>query len=98
MRSFHFDENSENIDSYITCIMQVAALLCYGEPQIIEVFKNTLPSRLYWVLFPIEDLRQAVETVKGILTKKDRWAAFRSISLHSIYEYTGRLRLTRYVR
>ena len=49
---------------------QVATLLGYGEPQILEVFKNTLPTKLYWVLFPIEDLRQAVETVKRILTKE----------------------------
>ena len=34
------------------------------------MFKNTLPSRLYWVLFLIEDLRQAVETAKRILTKE----------------------------
>ena len=30
--------------------------------------KNTLPTRLYWVLFPIEDLRQAVETVQASST------------------------------
>ena len=35
-----------------------------------EVFKNTLPTKLYWILFPIVDLRQAVETAKGILTKE----------------------------
>ena len=40
------------------------------KPQILEVFKNTLPNRLYWVLFPIDDLRLAVETVKWILTKE----------------------------
>ena len=34
------------------------------------MFKNTLPSKLYWILFPIEDLRQAVETAKRILTKE----------------------------
>ena len=45
-------------------------LLGYGEPQILEVFKNTLPTKLYWILFPIEDLRQAVETAKKILTKE----------------------------
>ena len=28
-------------------------LLNYGEPQILELFKNTLPSKLYWVLFSI---------------------------------------------
>ena len=48
---------------------QVATLLGYGEPQGLEVFKNTLPTKLYLILFPIEDLRQAVETVKRILTK-----------------------------
>ena len=71
-RSFHFDENSETIDSYITQIRQVATLLGYGKPQILEVFRNTLPSRLYWVLFSIEEIRQAVEKAKGTLTKKDR--------------------------
>ena len=49
---------------------QVATLLGYGEPQVLEVFKNTLPTKLYWILFPIEDLRQAVETAKQILTKE----------------------------
>ena len=45
-------------------------LLGYWEPQILGVFKNTLPTKLYWVLFPIEDLRQSVDTAKGILTKE----------------------------
>ena len=40
------------------------------QTQVLEVFKNTLPTRLYWVLFPIEDLRQAVETAKMILIKE----------------------------
>ena len=35
-----------------------------------KVFKNTLPTKLYWILFPIIDLRQAVETAKRILTKE----------------------------
>ena len=47
-----------------------ATLLGYGEQQILEVFKNTLPTKLYWILFPLEDLRQAVETAKRILTKE----------------------------
>ena len=54
----------------VTQIRQVATLLGYGEPQILELFKNTLPMKLYWILFPIEDLRQAVETAKRILTKE----------------------------
>ena len=69
-RSFNFDENTETKDAYFTQIRQVGTLLGYGEPQILEVFKNTLPTKLYWMLFPIEDLRQAVETAKRILTKE----------------------------
>ena len=69
-RSFTFDENTETIDSHVIWIRQVATLLGYGEPQILEVFKNTLPTKLYWILFLIEDLRQAVDTVKRILTKE----------------------------
>ena len=51
-------------------IRQVATHFGYGEPQLFEVFKNMLPTKLYWILFPIEDLRQAVETAKRILTKE----------------------------
>ena len=51
-------------------IRQIANLLGYGELQILEVFKNTLPTKFYWILFPIEDLRQAVDTAKRILTKE----------------------------
>ena len=45
-RSFHFDENMETIDAYIHHIQQVATLLDNQEPQILEVFKNTLSMRL----------------------------------------------------
>ena len=69
-RSFNFDENTETIDAYVMQLRQVATLLDYGEPQVLEVFKNTLPTKLYWILFPIEDLRQMVETAKRILTKE----------------------------
>ena len=54
----------------MTLTRQVATLLGYGEPQILEVFKNTLPTKLYWVLFPIEYLRQAIETSIRILSKE----------------------------
>ena len=69
-QSFSFDKNTETIDAYVTHIRQVAALLGYKKPQILEVFKNTLPTKLFWILFPIEDLRQAVETAKRILTQE----------------------------
>ena len=48
----------------------MAVLLNYGEQQILELFKNTFPSRLYWVLIPIEDLRIAVDTAKRVLMKE----------------------------
>ena len=69
-RSFHYDENVETPDAYVIRIKQVARLLGYEEPQVLEVFKNTVPNRLYWVLFPINNLHEAVETAKRFLTKE----------------------------
>ena len=54
-RSFHYDENVQTINAYVNRIKQVAMLLNYGEPQILELFKNTLPSRLSWDLFSIDN-------------------------------------------
>ena len=61
---------------------QVATLLGYGKPHILEDSRNTLPTRLYLVLFPTQDLRQAVETAETILTKSkiDRQLAGKSSS------------------
>ena len=58
------------MDSYVSRIKQVAALLNYGEPQILELFKNILPSKLYWVLLSINNLRDAVDAAKSVLTKE----------------------------
>ena len=69
-RSFQYDENTDTIDSYILKIKQVALLLNYGEQEILELFKNTLPSKLYWILFPINNLREAVDTTKRVLNKE----------------------------
>ena len=69
-RSFHYDENVETPDAYVIRIKQVARLLGYEDLQILEVFKNTVPNRLYWVLFPIDNLCDAVETAKRFLTKE----------------------------
>ena len=53
-RSFQYDENTDTIDSYIVKIKQIPSLLHYGEPEknILELFKNTLHNKLYWILFP----------------------------------------------
>ena len=52
----------------------------------LDVFKNTLPTKLYWILFPIDELRQAVETAKRILTneKIDRQLSGQSLSTSSM--------------
>ena len=69
-RSFHYDEKTDTIDFYILKIKQVASLLNYGESEILKLFKNTLPSKLYWILFPINNLREAVDTTKRVLNKE----------------------------
>ena len=69
-RSFHYDKNVETPDAYVIRIKQVARLLGYEDPQVLEVFKNTIPDRLYWVLFSIDNLHDAVETAKRFLTKE----------------------------
>ena len=51
-KSFHFDENTETIDAYVNCIRQVATLLGYQEPQILELFKNTLLQSYTEFFFP----------------------------------------------
>ena len=58
------------IDAYVNRIKQVVILLNYDEHQVLELFKNTLPSRLYWVLFSINNLREAVDVAKRVLTKE----------------------------
>ena len=69
-RYFHFDEATNTTDGYIQKFKQVAALLNYGEPQILELFKNALPSGLYYMFYQINDLRVVVETAKRLLTKE----------------------------
>ena len=69
-RSFHYDESAERHDAYVTRIRQVVRFLGYEEKQVLEVFKNTVPNRLHWALFPIGNLHKAVETAKRFLTKE----------------------------
>ena len=69
-RSFQYDEATDTIDGYIQKVKQVAALLDYRGPQILELFKNTLPSRLYYMPYHIDNLREAVEIAKRVLAKE----------------------------
>ena len=56
--------------AFVIRIKQVARLLGYEDLQVLEVFKNIFLNRLYWVLFPINNLHEAVETAKRFLTKE----------------------------
>ena len=63
-RSFQFDEATNTIDGYIQKVKQVAALLDYGDPQILELFKTLYPVGSITCLYQIDALRAVVETAK----------------------------------
>ena len=69
-RTFKFDENTDSVDSYVLRMSQVAAMLNYGEMQILENFKNTLPYQLYSTLINVNNLRDAIDLAKRVLTKE----------------------------
>ena len=69
-RTFKFDENADMVDSYVQRMSQVAAMMNYGEMQILENFKNTLLYRLYLNLINVSNLRDAIDLAKRILTKE----------------------------
>ena len=70
-RSFYFDENVDDFDLYVTRVSQCSMMLNYGEPQILKLMKNAIPSRLYPILFPIDNLRDAITTAKWVMTKQE---------------------------
>ena len=69
-RTFKFDENTDTVDSYILRMSQVVAMLNYGEMQILENFKKTLLYRLYSTLINVNNLKDAIDLAKGVLTKE----------------------------
>ena len=46
------------------------AMLNYGEMQILENFKNTIPYRLYLTLINFNNLRATIDLAKRVLTKE----------------------------
>ena len=60
----------DSIDSYVMRFSQCVVMLNYGEPQILELMKNTLPSRLYPILFPIYNLRDVITMEKRVMIKE----------------------------
>ena len=69
-RTFKFDENTDTIHSYVLRMSQVVAMLNYGKMQILENFKNTLSYRLYSTLIKVNNLRDAINLTKRVLTKE----------------------------
>ena len=84
MEKLLFNENAESIDLYVMRVSQCATLLNYGEQQILELMKNILPSRLYPILFPINNLRDAITTTKCVMIKEkiDRQKKCQSSATH----------------
>ena len=60
-RTFKFDKYTNTIDSYVLRMSRVAAMLNYGEMQILGNFKNTPPYRLYLTLINVNNLRDAID-------------------------------------
>ena len=70
-RTFKFDKNTDTVDSYVLRMSQFVAMLNYGEmQQILENFKNTLPYRPYSTLINVNNLRDALDLAKRVLTKE----------------------------
>ena len=77
-RTFKFDENTDTVDSYVLRMSQVAAMLNYGEMQILENFKNTLLYRLYSTLINVNNLSKESFNQRKIGQTID-WTIFHSI-------------------
>ena len=69
-RTFKFDKNADMIDSYVLRMSQVAAMLNYGEMQILENFKKNLPYQVYLTLINVNNLRDAIDLAKRVLMKE----------------------------
>ena len=85
-RTFKFDENTDSIDSYVLTMSQVAAMLNYGEMQILENFKNTLPYRLYLTLINVNKPQRCHRFSKKSIDKGKTWQTIDQMILHSIHE------------
>ena len=69
-RTFKSDENTDTIDSYVLGVNQVVTMLNYREMQILENFKNSLPYRQNSTLINVNNLRDAIDLAKRVLTKE----------------------------
>ena len=81
-------KNTGTVDAYVHHIRQVATLLGYKEPQILEVFKNTFPYRTILGSFPISQLVISSRDSEENSNKgENRQTISRTVILHSIHEH-----------
>ena len=53
------------LTQYVLQLKQCAHILGNNEGQVVELIKNTLPTRYYYLLFCIQNIRKAVEMPFG---------------------------------
>ena len=85
--SFHFDESTEMLDSYVTLIRQVATLLGYGKMQVLEVFQSTPHMRLLGTPSYRRIKTSSENSKENIDKRKGRQKIGRSVVLNTTYEY-----------
>ena len=65
-------------------LKQCAQMLGYTKGQVLELFKSTLHTWYYYLLFSIQNPREAVESAKKVMTKENGQKISRS-KLHLIH-------------
>ena len=82
-RTFKFDENTDMIDSYVTKNESGYSNAKLWRNADFRNFKNTLPYQLYLTLINVNNLRDAIDLAKRVLTKEQLadWTV-----LHPIHE------------
>ena len=69
-RSFQFDEATDTIPSYVLRLKQFAQMSGYNEGQALDLFKNILSTRYYYLLFCNQNCREPVVSYKHVMTKE----------------------------
>ena len=67
-RLFPFDETAGPIASNVLWLKECAQMLRYNNGQVLELLKNTLQTRYYYLLFGIQNHREIVEGAKRVMT------------------------------
>ena len=49
---------------------KIKTVLGYNDGQILDLFKKTLPTRYYYLLFSIQNLKEAIESAKHVMTQE----------------------------